>query len=143
MLGWRKVNRKNCLNPIKISTTRKGYIGQEIVSDYLLRKNLRVYTPVVDDFGVDLLVEKYGKYTSIQVKYHTTFTNQASIQVRILPTIADWIATPLHINKKTKIIWYKNNRKTEKYTVAFAVNKPKNNQVKKINFYKNFLKAPF
>ena len=132
----------NPINSISISTTRKGYIGQEIVADYLLRKNLRVYTPVVDDFGVDLLVEIDGKYTSIQVKYHTRFTNPTSIQVDISATNADWIAIPMEIDEEIKIIWYKNKRKGIRYAVSFAVNTPKNNQVKKVNFYKNFLKAP-
>jgi len=131
------------LDSTKISSTRKGYIGQEIVANYLLRKNLRVYTPVVDDFGVDLLVEINNKYTSVQVKYHTRFTNPTSIQVDISATNADWIAIPMSINENIKILWYKNKRKGIRYAVSFAVNTPKNNQVKKVNFYKNFLKAPF
>ena len=100
------------MDSTKISSTRKGYIGQEIVANYLLRKNLRVYTPVVDDFGVDLLVEINNKYTSVQVKYHTRFTNPTSIQVDISATNADWIAIPMSINENIKILWYKNPDET-------------------------------
>ena len=140
-----KEENKNPTLKKKISTTRKGYIGQQIVIDFLLKKNLRVYEPVVDDFGVDLLVEKNEKFISVQVKYHTQFTKSSStsIHVNIEPTEAEWIGTPIHVDNKTHIIWYKNKRKGKRFAVHFAVNKPKNNQVKKINFYKSFLKSPF
>ena len=91
-----KEENKNPTLKKKISTTRKGYIGQQIVIDFLLKKNLRVYEPVVDDFGVDLLVEKNEKFISVQVKYHTKFTklSSTSIHVNIEPTEAEGIGTP-------------------------------------------------
>ena len=55
---------------IKLSTTRKGYIGELLVIKFLLKKKLKVYAPVVDDFHIDLLVEQKGVFTKIQVKYH-------------------------------------------------------------------------
>lgn len=130
------------LNGVEISRTRKGYIGQQIVIDYLLRKNARVYEPIVDDFRIDLLIEHNKKYISVQVKYHTTMSNGSSIQVKVAPTDAEWIAIPVCIKNKTYIMWYENTRKNKKYTVAFQMSKPKNNQVKKVNFYRLFLKSP-
>ena len=127
----------------KISTTRKGYIVQQIVIDFLLKKNLRVYEPVVDDFHIDIIVERDKKYTPIQVKYHTSTCNNTSIQVHVEPTEAEWIVTPIHVDNKTHMIWYRNNRQDKRYVVSFAINTPKNNQKKKINFYKFFLKSPF
>ena len=131
------------LNGVEITRTRKGYIGQQIVIDYLLRKNARVYEPIVDDFNIDLLIERDGKYISIQVKYHTTMSNGSSIQVKVNSTSADWIAIPVCVKDKIHIMWYKNTRKNKKYTIAFQMSKPKNNQVKKVNFYRSFLKCPF
>ena len=52
---------------IKLSTTRKGYIGELLVIKFLLKKKLKVYAPVVDDFHIDLLVEQKGVFTKIQV----------------------------------------------------------------------------
>ena len=127
----------------KLTTTRRGYIGESIVIDYLLKKNLRLYAPVIDDFHIDLVAEKDNKYTTMQVKYHCSMFNDTSIQVKVTTTTADWIVTPVHVDNNTHIIWYKNTRKNKKYTIAFAISKPKNNQVKKINFYKSFLKCPF
>ena len=130
------------LDGVEITRTRKGYIGQQIVIDYLLRKNARVYEPIVDDFNIDLLIERDGKYISIQVKYHTTMSNGSSIQVKVNSTSADWIAIPVCVKDKIHIMWYKNTRKNKKYTIAFQMSKPKNNQVKKVNFYRYFLKSP-
>ena len=102
------------LNGVEITRTRKGYIGQQIVIDYLLRKNARVYEPIVDDFNIDLLIERDGKYISIQVKYHTTMSNGSSIQVKVNSTSADWIAIPVCVKDKIHIMWYKNTRKNKK-----------------------------
>ena len=128
----------------RLTTARKGYIGQNIVEQYLLKKRVKLYAPVVDDFGIDYLIYNNNKYITVQVKYHTAMKteNSSSITARITSTDADWIAIPCHVNDETHIIWYRNDRKNETYQVAFALYAPKNNQVKKINFYKSFLKPP-
>jgi len=128
---------------IKLSKTRKGYIGENMVIKFLLEKNLRLYIPAVDDFGIDLLVEQNNKYTTIQVKYHTTMMSESAIQVRVRPTKADYIAIPVKAYGRMHIMWYKNTRKNRKYTIAFQKYIPKNNQIKKINFFKSFLECPF
>ena len=128
---------------IKLSRTRKGYIGENMVIKFLLERNLKLYAPAVDDFGIDLLVEQDNTYTKIQVKYHTTMMTESSIQVRVKPTQADYIAIPVQAYGRMHIMWYKNTRKDKKYTIAFQKYIPKNNQVKKINFFKSFLKCPF
>jgi len=128
---------------IKLSRTRKGYIGENMVIKFLLERNLNLYAPAVDDFGIDLLVEQDNTYTKIQVKYHTTMMTESSIQVRVKPTQADYIAIPVQAYGRMHIMWYKNTRKDKKYTIAFQKYIPKNNQVKKINFFKSFLECPF
>jgi len=127
-----------------LSTARKGYIGQNIVEDYLLKKGARLYAPVVDDFGIDYLIHHNNNYITLQVKYHTAMkpSNQTSVTVRVASTDAQWIATPCHVDEETYIIWYENTRPNENYQVAFALYTPKNNQVEKINYYKSFLKSP-
>ena len=128
----------------KLSTARKGYIGQGIVEDYLLTKRARLYAPVVDDFGIDYLIHHKDDYITVQVKYHTAMKtdNSTSVTVRINKTNADWIAIPCHVKEEIYIIWYENKRKNQIYQVAFALYPPKNNQVQKVNFYKSFLKSP-
>jgi len=128
---------------LKLTTTRKGYLGELLVIEELLKRNLMVYRPVVDDFHIDLLVEQDKKITKIQVKYHTTMMTESSIQVRVRPTQADYIAIPVKAYGKMHIMWYKNTRKHKKYTIAFNKYTPKNNQVKGVNFFKSFLKCPF
>ncbi len=128
---------------IQLSTTRKGYIGELLVIKFLLKKKLRVYAPVVDDFHIDLLVEQNSVFTKIQVKYHAVMMSDTSLQVKVTKTEADWIATPIDIKGSIRIVWYKNDRKNKRYTITFAIHKPKNNQVKRVNFYQKFLKSPF
>tara|TARA_R110001583_G_scaffold94255_1_gene237663 strand:+ start:782 stop:1186 length:405 start_codon:yes stop_codon:yes gene_type:complete len=128
---------------IKLSTTRKGYLGELMVIESLLEKNLMVYAPIVDDFHIDLLVEHDNKFTKIQVKYHTTMMTKSSVQVRVRPTHADYIAIPVKAYGKMHIMWYKNVRRNKKYTVSFQKYIPKNNQVIGVNFFKSFLKSPF
>ena len=125
-----------------LTTARKGHIGQNIVEQYLLKKDAKLYAPVVDDFGIDYVVYHKKKYITIQVKYHTAMVNDTSIAVRVRDTTADWIAVPCHVDNNTYIIWYKNKRRGEFYHVSFALYHPKNNQVDGINFYKSFLKSP-
>ena len=127
----------------KLSRTRKGYIGENLVIKFLLEKNLKLYAPVVDDFGIDLLIEEDNKYTKVQVKYHTTIMSSSAVQVKIKPTQADYIAIPVQAYGRMHIMWYKNTRKNKRYTVAFQKYYPKNNQVKKVNFFKSFLECPF
>lgn len=128
----------------KLTTARKGYIGQGIVESYLLKKRARLYAPVVDDFGIDYLIHHKNNYITVQVKYHTAMKpeNDTSVTVRIASTDADYIAIPCHVDEEVHIIWYPNRRKNEIYQVAFALYPPKNNQVQKVNFYKSFLKSP-
>ena len=127
------------------NTTRKGIIGQEIVKLYLLKLNAKVFEPVCDDFGIDLLVDTKNGYKTIQVKYHNfkQAKSISSIQVFVKNTKADWIATPFILNEETYIIWFKNdlNRK-EQWGKSFSITTPINNQSKKINFYWNYLKSP-
>ena len=130
-----------------MNTTRKGYIGQLIVIQNLLEnyKDIQVYEPVVDDKTIDLLVISKGKKFTINVKYHTSMNvskTQASIQINLNNCKADWIATPHKVGNKTYVLWFKNNRPNDKYVMSIAVNQPKNNQVKGINFYEDFLKSP-
>tara|TARA_R100000458_G_C8115088_1_gene136329 strand:+ start:130 stop:537 length:408 start_codon:yes stop_codon:yes gene_type:complete len=127
----------------KLSRTRKGYIGENLVIKYLLEKNLKLYAPIVDDFGIDLLIEQDNKYTKVQVKYHTTIMSSSAVQVKIKPTQADYIAIPVQAYGRMHIMWYKNTRKNKRYTIAFQKYYPKNNQVKKVNFFKSFLECPF
>tara|TARA_R100001082_G_scaffold44438_1_gene23642 strand:- start:17380 stop:17787 length:408 start_codon:yes stop_codon:yes gene_type:complete len=127
----------------KLSRTRKGYIGENLVIKFLLEKNLKLYAPIVDDFGIDLLIEQDNKYTKVQVKYHTTIMSSSAIQVKIQPTKADYIAIPVQAYGRMHIMWYKNTRKNKRYTIAFQKYYPKNNQVKKVNFFKSFLECPF
>jgi hypothetical protein len=128
---------------LKLTTTRKGYLGELLVIQELLKRNLMVYAPIVDDFHIDLLVEQGRKFTKIQVKYHTTMMTESSVQVRVHPTDADYIAIPVKAYGKMHIMWYKNTRKNKRYTIAFQKYTPKNNQVKGVNFFKSFLKCPF
>lgn len=47
---------------------RKGRVAELLFASEFLRRGYKVYTPLVDDDGVDLLVERDGKYMKVQVR---------------------------------------------------------------------------
>ena len=79
---------------MKLTTIRKGIIGQEKVKASLLRMNLDVYEPVCDDKAIDLLVLIKGEPITIQVKNHKFMKTLSSIAIRFTPTDEDVIAVP-------------------------------------------------
>lgn len=62
-----------------ISSARKGKIAEMKIIEYFVNRDFEVYTPFVDDKGVDLLVKnKKGGYFEIQVKTRTEEAKEPS-----------------------------------------------------------------
>lgn len=54
---------------MKISTIKKGKVGELIVASKMAADGLDVYMPVADDGGIDfVVVNKHGKFNKVQVK---------------------------------------------------------------------------
>ena len=74
-LGKIKANKHPCANNIvngsKITSLNLGKIGELKTIEKFLEKNIPVYTPIVDNSGVDLIADINGKLLKIQVKTST------------------------------------------------------------------------
>ena len=66
-----------------LSPVRKGYIGEQNVVVDLIKKNHAVYLPVVDDTGIDMVVETAKNIYRVQVKTIHTMKSKTSIEVKL------------------------------------------------------------
>ena len=125
---------------MKLSSSRVGAIGEQLVAIDLLSRDLACYTPICDDKGVDLITDYEGTYYSIQVKvsnrkYSRKGITYCSIPIDVSPTNADIIAVPW----KGEVIYFFNKQKNHRYGFHIQVETPKNNQWNNhIDDYKSF-----
>ena len=124
---------------MKLSTIRKGIIGQELVKADMLRKNLDIYEPVCDDKTIDLLCLIKGAPITIQVKNHKFMNTKSSIAIRVAPTKADVIAVPY----KDEVFYIRNRKKGRQWGLSLAVKTPRNNQKLKVRFAKDYKEFPY
>ena len=119
---------------MKLTTIRRGQIGEHLVMADCLRKNLDVYVPLCDDRGIDLLVLHDQGTTTIQVKNHKGRQTKSSITVKVSSTQADVIAVPYN----GEVYYIPNKRKNIRWDFSLATKVPLNNQKKKIRFAKDY-----
>ena len=136
MLSW----QTDCPKILKLSTTRKGKIGELIVVNDLLYRGYQVYFPVVDDNGIDLLVSNGKLIKSVQCKSQTTTRHRSSIEVNTRGCHkADIIAVPL---KKKSCVCYIPSKMTRRaFNLAFIPSL--NKQKKLIHWYEDYLDFPW
>ena len=66
------------------STVRLGTIGETaVVHDIVKNYEYQLYTPVVDDKGVDLIVDRGDRFFKVQIKTVTGYNKDTSIEVRL------------------------------------------------------------
>ena len=134
----------------KRNTSRAGYFGELIASLDLLKHGYNVYKPLVDDDGVDLLVEKtspqylVNKYTAIQVKYSNCYGSKSSIGLDVKKSRADYIALVCKDeNDRPMVLYIKNKKKNSRWSKNIQIIDSKNNQKKDTHSYKKYLKPNF
>ena len=66
-----------------LSTIRKGWLGESRVIANIISQGYNVYVPVVDDGGVDLIVEAKNKFHRVQVKSCHRLKTRTSIEVNM------------------------------------------------------------
>jgi hypothetical protein len=139
------------------NSATKGYVGQCKVVVDLLERGYSVYKPLVDDNGIDLLVEMKKRYAdkeeaalhpifaSIQVKYSQSFDSYASIRLDVKQSRADYIALVCDDKEDTKCILYMENKsKTHRWTKSIQIKEGnKNNQKKFIHYWTDYITPPF
>jgi len=124
-----------------MSTTRKGRIGELEVTQDLLKKGWNVYSPIVDDHGIDLVAEKGNTIHHIQVKTKVPRKGKTSVEVVVKrKSKANYLAIPLPMNDC--ICYVPIDVSEKKMSIAVAYTKSKNGQVVDRHWYEDYLELP-
>jgi hypothetical protein len=121
------------------NTSTKGYVGQNLTEIDLLKRGYAVYRPIVDDDGVDMIVEvksynsDYSRFVTLQVKYSETFDSYSSIHLDVRGSRADWIALVTEIEGNMTVLYLKNKDRTKRWGMNIRITDAKNNQQKGVN----------
>lgn len=120
-----------------------GRLGELKIKQRLLEQNHNIYTPEVDIFGTDLVVElSYGAFKRVQVKTITKPTTDTAIQVRCVKYVdlkpaIDVIAVYYVPLDKIAFVPYNNEK-----MLSLALTTAKNNQSSKRVWFYQFDRFP-
>ena len=86
-MTWNRKTFNTILKPmseIKLNTKRTGWLGEQAVAKNLISEHgLDVYFPVVDDKGVDMIVDTGRNLKRVQVKTRKSKKSNTSVEVRL------------------------------------------------------------
>jgi hypothetical protein len=127
----------------------KGSVAELAVAAYLMENGWRVSMPIGENNRYDLIAEKKGRFSRIQVKFVTPKNGVLDVNCRssnnwsvlhYTPEEIDAIAAYDSINKN---IYFIPVAKIKRNLMKLRIADSKNNQAKKINLAKNFLSINF
>tara|TARA_R100000789_G_C3020683_1_gene153429 strand:- start:2414 stop:2800 length:387 start_codon:yes stop_codon:yes gene_type:complete len=127
---------------MELTSVRKGRIGELLVINDLLDKGYDVYTPVVDDNGVDLVVMMGDLFKKVQVKTHDNPSNPNRTSVEVnTRTIrnADVIALP--VKQRNCICYIRTSEVRRSFTIAYAASLSGQKLLR--NWYEDYLDFPW
>jgi len=123
-----------------LSTKRIGYIGELAVTQDLISQGMNVYTPIVDDRGVDMVVETLNSIKKVQVKT-ISHKVRSSIEVRMTKYAhrdrVDVLAVYLRATDQIAYVPYNNEK-----TIILAITTAKNGQEKNRNWFYRYMEFP-
>ena len=127
--------------PKKHYTTTQGAIGELRTIMKIIQEGWKVYQPLIDIDGCDMIAERDGILRKLQVKFHTTSGNSETsiiIYLNDKNVNADFIAIPIErpelgINEVI-FVPYEGQQ-----TLSIAFEEAKNNQKKGRRWYKDYL----
>ena len=127
-----------------INTIHKGFIGEiavikDLVSNYT---NYNVFKPIIDEKGVDLIVERRKKeFLRVQVKTITEMRTKTSIEVRLHKyrnkDLIDIVAVYYAEKDLVCYVPYENEN-----SINLALKPSKNNQMKNRRFFYQYMEFP-
>jgi len=118
---------------------RKGWLGESVVATNLIKNGYDVYVPVVDDNGVDMLVDNGKNIKRVQVKTNSA-TSTTSIEVKLgkyKDSNIDVIA--IYYTPKDIIAYYPYNNEESVY---LALSTAKNNQEHGRDWFYRYMEFP-
>ena len=122
------------------STIRKGRIGElKVISD-LLEKGYDIYTPVIDDNGIDFIISNGNRIKSVQVKNHnkTKYASSVEINTRKCKGV-DVIAIPI---KAVGCVCYVPSKMVNR-SINIAFTEASSGQILYRHWYKDYMEFPW
>jgi hypothetical protein len=126
------------------TSVRKGRIGELLVINDLLDKGYDVYTPVVDDNGVDFIAIMGENVKRVQVKTHDMPSNPSKSSIEVNTRLirnSDVLAIP--VRQRNCICYIKTSMiyKHRSFSIAYA--ESSSGQRKLRNWYEDYLDFPW
>jgi len=128
--------------PLLTTSIRKGTIGELKVISNLLEKGYDVYTPVVDDNGIDFIVSNGINMRSVQVKSHDNRNNKYATSIEVNTRKckkADVVAISLRV---MNCVCYVNSSMVNR-SINIAYAKAISGQRKYRHWYRDYLEFPW
>ena len=126
-----------------IHTVHTGFLGEiAVIKDLTANYTYPVYRPIIDEQGVDLIVERRKKeFLRIQVKTITDLKSDTAIEVRLHKyrnkDIIDIVA--VYYKDKDMICYVPYENQT---SINLALKPSKNRQQKKRNYFYQYMEFP-
>ena len=72
------------MSDVKLNTKRTGWLGEQAVAKHIITEHgFDVYMPIVDDKGVDMIVDTGRHLKRVQVKTRISKKSSTSVEVRL------------------------------------------------------------
>jgi len=131
--------------PKKINTIHTGIEGELFVKHHIVQNypEYNVYVPLIDEQGVDLIIERRKKeFLRVQVKTITDMKTDTAIEVRlhkyVKKDIIDIVA--VYYPKKSIVCFVPYNNEA---SINLALKPSRNNQSKNRRFFYTFMEFPY
>lgn len=127
------------MQDVKMTTKRRGWIGESVVARNLIEKGFGVYVPLVDDSGIDMVVDTGKNLKRVQVKTRIS-TASTSVEVKVgkhKNSNIDVIA--IYYAPKDIIAYYPYNNEDSVY---LALSTAKNNQESGRSWFYRYMEFP-
>mgnify|MGYP003658088246 CR=1 FL=1 len=125
-----------------MNTKRTGWIGEQAVKkDLLIDRGFQVYEPLVDDVGVDLVVDTGKSLKRVQVKTRNQQKRQTtSVEISLRKYVESNIdVIAIYYAPKDIIAYYPYNNEE---LICLAVDTAKNNQESHRNWFYRYMEFP-
>lgn len=129
----------------KVNPSHIGFCGELFVKHHILQNypEYNVYEPMIDERGVDLIVERRKKeFIRVQIKTITDMKTDTAIEVRlhkyVKKDLIDVVA--VYYVKKGWVCFVPYNNET---SINLALKPSKNNQTKNRRFFYQYMEFPY
>lgn len=131
--------------PKKTNTSHIGFCGELFVKHHILQNypEYNVYEPMIDERGVDLIVERRKKeFIRVQIKTITDMKTDTAVEVRlnkyVKKDLIDVVA--VYYVKKGWVCFVPYN---DEASINLALKPSKNNQTKNRRFFYQYMEFPY